>query len=48
MRQPGEVTDVKNGMLEVTFTQEVLADIIANGGLVITGDNYTLTRVTAK
>jgi hypothetical protein len=36
------------GMLEVTFTQEVLADIIANGGLVITGDNYTLTRVTAK
>ena len=34
------------GMLEVTFTQEVLADIIANGGLVITGDNYTLSKVT--
>ena len=34
------------GMLEVTFTQEVLADIIANGGLVITGDNFTLSKVT--
>ena len=34
------------GMLEVTFTQEVLADIIANDGLVITGDNYTLSKVT--
>ena len=33
------------GMLEVTFTQEVLADIIANGGLVITGDNFTLSKV---
>lgn len=34
------------GMLEVTFTKEVLDDIIANGGLVITGDNYTLSKVT--
>jgi len=36
------------GVLEVKFTQGVLDDIIANGGLVVTGDNYTLTRVTAK
>ena len=36
------------GVLEVKFPQNVLDDIIANGGLVVTGDNYTLTRVTAK
>lgn len=36
------------GVLEVKFPQNVLDDIIANGGLVITGDNYTLTRIAAK
>lgn len=34
------------GVLTVIFTQDVLTDIIANGGLVITGDNYTLTKIT--
>ena len=34
------------GVLSVTFPQNVLDDIIANGGLVITGDNFTLTKVT--
>ena len=34
------------GMLEVTLTQEVLDDLNANGGLVITGDNYELMKVT--
>ena len=34
------------GVLGVVFTQEVLDDIIANNGLVLTGDNYTLTKVT--
>jgi len=34
------------GVLTVIFTQNVLTDIIANGGLVITGDNYTLTKIT--
>lgn len=34
------------GVLSVVFTQAVLDDIIANDGLVITGDNYTLSKVT--
>ena len=34
------------GILSVVFTQAVLNDIIANGGLVITGDNYILSKVT--
>ena len=32
--------------LEVEFTQAMLDDLIANGGLVITGCNYTLTKIT--
>lgn len=44
---PGQYDlDEDEGVLGVIFTQEVLDDIIANGGLVITGDNYTLTKVT--
>lgn len=44
---PGQYDlDEDEGVLKVTFPQNVLDDIIANGGLVITGDNYTLTRVT--
>jgi len=44
---PGQydLTD-DEGVLTAVFTQEVLDDIIANGGLVITGDNYILTKVT--
>ncbi|MCR5139667.1 MAG: hypothetical protein K6B45_05845 [Bacteroidaceae bacterium] len=33
------------GVLSVVFTQEVLDDIIAGNGLVVTGDNYTLTKI---
>ncbi|MCR4915277.1 MAG: hypothetical protein K6A96_05950 [Prevotella sp.] len=44
---PGQYDlDEDEGILSVTFTQNVLDDIIANNGLVITGDNYTLTKVT--
>lgn len=44
---PGQYDlDEDEGVLKVTFPQNVLDDIIVNGGLVITGDNYTLTRVT--
>ena len=44
---PGQYDlDEDQGVLSVVFTQNVLNDIIANGGLVITGDNYTLTKVT--
>ena len=34
--------------LEVPLTQAMLDDLLANGGLVITGCNYTLTKVTLK
>lgn len=34
------------GCIEVVFTANVLADIIDNGGLVMTGDNFILTKVT--
>lgn len=44
---PGQYDlDGDEGVLAVIFTQEVLDDIIANGGLVITGDNYTLSKIT--
>ena len=36
------------GVIEVVFTADILQDIIDNGGLVITGDNYTLTKVTIE
>jgi hypothetical protein len=32
----------------LTLTQEILTDIIDNGGLVITGDNITVTSVSLK
>jgi hypothetical protein len=32
----------------LTLTQEILTDIIDNGGLVITGDNITVTQVSLK
>jgi len=46
---PGQYDlDTDEGVLEVKFPQNVLDDIIANGGLVITGDNFILTKVSAK
>ncbi len=35
-------------VVEVPVTQAMLDDLIANGGLVITGCNYILTKVTLK
>ncbi len=44
---PGQYDlDEDEGILSVTFPQNVLDDIVANGGLIITGDNYTLTKIT--
>lgn len=40
--------DGDTGKVEVTFTNAVLKDLVDNGGLVITGDNYTLTKVTIE
>ena len=36
------------GVIEVQFDQNVLDDLIVNGGLVLTGDNYTLNKVTIE
>ena len=44
---PGQYDlDSDEGVLSVVFTKNVLDDIIDGGGLVITGDNYTLSKVT--
>lgn len=34
------------GVLTVTLTQGVIDDLVANGGLVITGDNFYLKKIT--
>lgn len=45
---PGQYDNPENGILSVTLTQNVLDDIIANGGLVITGSEYILNKVTIE
>lgn len=37
-----------SGVVEIPLPQNVLDDLIANGGLVITGADYTLTKVTIE
>ena len=37
-----------SGNIEVTLTAEVIQDLVDNGGLVLTGDNFTLTKVTLE
>ncbi|MDE6422779.1 MAG: hypothetical protein K2K95_05095, partial [Muribaculaceae bacterium] len=34
--------------LEVVLTADVLADLVANGGLVITGSEYQLDKITLE
>lgn len=41
---PGQYDSPANP-LDVVLTQEILDDLVANGGLVITGDGYHLSRV---
>lgn len=38
----------EGGVLEVELPQNVLDDIIDNGGMVLTGDNYTLNKITIE
>ena len=46
---PGQYDlDSDEGVLEVKFPQNIIDDLVANGGLVITGDNFILTKVSAK
>ena len=41
---PGQY-DTPENPLDVVLTQEILDDLVANGGLVITGDGFHLSRV---
>lgn len=46
---PGQYDlDGDTGKIEVTLTSDVLKDLVDNDGLVITGDNFTLTKVTLE
>lgn len=42
---PGQYDSPENGILSVELTAGVLADIVANNGLVITGSQFVLNRV---
>lgn len=43
-----QIDTPEGGVAEITLSREVLDDLIAAGGLVITGDGYTLTKVTLE
>ncbi len=45
---PGQYDSPADGILEVTLTRETLDDLIAENGLVITGANYVLNKVTIE
>jgi hypothetical protein len=45
---PGQYDQPENGILQVELTREILDDIINNGGLVITGQGYILSKVTLE
>ena len=40
--------DADNGNVQITLTADVLKDLVDNGGLILTGANYTLTKVTLE
>ncbi|MDE5989362.1 MAG: hypothetical protein K2H17_08175 [Duncaniella sp.] len=42
---PGQYDNPENGVLSVVLTKEVLADIVACNGLVITGSQFVLNKV---
>ena len=43
-----QIDTPEGGVASITLTQEIIDDLVANGGLVITGDGYTLVKVTLK
>ncbi len=45
---PGQYDNPENGILSVTLTAEVLADLVEKGGLVITGSQFILNKVTIE
>ncbi len=38
----------ENNLLEVTMTQAIIDDFVANGGLVLSGQGYILNKVTIE
>ena len=45
---PGQYDTPENNLLELTLTRGILDDLIANGGLVLTGQGYQLDKVTIE
>lgn len=45
---PGQYDTPENGILAVQLDANVLADLVANGGMVITGQGYVLNKVTIE
>lgn len=45
---PGQYDTPEKGILAVELTANVLADLVDKGGLVITGQNYVLNKVTVE
>ena len=43
-----QIDTPEGGVAEITLSKEIIDDLDANGGLVITGDGYTLTKVTLE
>ncbi|MBR3406239.1 MAG: hypothetical protein IKG92_05010 [Bacteroidales bacterium] len=45
---PGQYDSPAESPFGVTLTADVIADLVANGGLVMTGTGYTITKVSLK
>ena len=43
-----QIDTPEGGMASIVLSQEIIDDLVENGGLVITGDGYTLTKVTLE
>lgn len=43
-----QIDTPENNLLEVSLTKEIIDDLVANGGLVITGQGYRLDKVTIE
>lgn len=45
---PGQYDNPADGMVQFELTQEIKDDIINNGGFVVSGTSYILTKITAE
>ncbi len=45
---PGQVDNPENGMIEQVLTADILADLNANGGIVLIAANCTVTKITIE